>query len=47
MTIIEELKEYLKEKKYPLSKVAKDVEYFAKKEGLSAHANSIAVRFED
>ena len=30
-----------------LEKVHKDIELFAKKEGLTAHANSIAVRFED
>lgn len=29
-----------------LSKVHEDIEYFAKKEGLTAHANSISVRFE-
>jgi len=29
-----------------LSKVHKDIEYFAEKEGLTAHANSIKVRFE-
>ena len=33
--------------KEALEKVHKDIELFAKKEGLSAHANSIAVRFED
>ena len=30
-----------------LSKVHKDIELFAKQEGLTAHANSIAVRFEN
>ncbi len=30
-----------------LSKVHKDIELFAKEEGLTAHANSIAVRFEE
>ena len=30
-----------------LEKVHKDIEYFAKAEQLTAHANSIAVRFED
>lgn len=30
-----------------LKAIHKDVEFFAKKEGLTAHANSIAVRFED
>ncbi len=30
-----------------LEKVHKDIELFAKKEGLTAHANSIAVRFEE
>ena len=29
-----------------LSRVAEDVAYFATKEGLTAHANSIHVRFE-
>ena len=29
-----------------LEKVHEDIELFAKKEGLTAHANSIAVRFE-
>ena len=29
-----------------LSKVHEDIELFAKEEGLTAHANSIAVRFE-
>ncbi len=33
--------------KEALSKVHKDIELFAKKEGLSAHANSIAVRFDE
>ena len=33
--------------KEALEKVHKDIELFAKKEGLTAHANSIAVRFED
>ena len=32
--------------KEALEKVHKDIELFAKKEGLTAHANSIAVRFE-
>lgn len=32
--------------KEALTKVHADVEYFAKQEGLTAHANSIAVRFE-
>ena len=32
--------------KQALEKVHKDIELFAKKEGLTAHANSIAVRFE-
>ena len=32
--------------KEALSKVHKDIELFAKQEGLTAHANSIAVRFE-
>ncbi|WP_312652860.1 histidinol dehydrogenase [Aminipila sp.] len=30
-----------------LSKVADDIAYFAEKEGLSAHARSVSVRFED
>ena len=30
-----------------LKKVCKDVEYFAKKEGLTAHARSAVIRFED
>ena len=30
-----------------LAKVAKDVEYFAKKEGLTAHAKSAVIRIED
>ena len=30
-----------------LESVHKDIELFAKKEGLTAHANSIKVRFED
>ncbi len=30
-----------------LKKVCKDVEYFAKKEGLTAHAKSAVIRFED
>lgn len=30
-----------------LSKVAEDIAYFAEKEGLSAHARSVSVRFED
>ena len=30
-----------------LEKVCKDVEYFAKKEGLTAHAKSAVIRFED
>ena len=33
--------------KEALEKVHKDIELFAKKEGLTAHANSIAVRFDD
>ena len=33
--------------KEALENVHKDIELFAKKEGLTAHANSIAVRFED
>ena len=33
--------------KEALEKVHKDIELFAKKEGLTAHANSIAVRFEE
>ena len=33
--------------KEALEKVHKDIEMFAKKEGLTAHANSIAVRFND
>ena len=33
--------------KEALQKVHKDIEMFAKKEGLTAHANSIAVRFDD
>ena len=33
--------------KEALQKVHKDIELFAKREGLTAHANSIAVRFED
>jgi histidinol dehydrogenase len=33
--------------KEALEKVHKDIELFAKKEGLTAHANSIAVRFEN
>jgi histidinol dehydrogenase len=32
--------------KEALTKVHEDVEYFAKQEGLTAHANSVAVRFE-
>ena len=32
--------------KEALEKVHEDIELFAKKEGLTAHANSIAVRFE-
>jgi len=30
-----------------LSKIAKDVEYFATKEGLTAHAKSAVIRFDD
>ena len=30
-----------------VSKVAEDIAYFAEKEGLSAHARSVIVRFED
>ena len=30
-----------------LQKVHKDIELFAEKEGLTAHANSIRVRFEN
>lgn len=33
--------------KTALSKVAEDIAYFAEKEGLSAHARSVTVRFED
>ena len=33
--------------KNALSKVAKDVEYFAKKEGLTAHAKSAVIRIEE
>nr|WP_315022749.1 histidinol dehydrogenase [uncultured Aminipila sp.] len=33
--------------KTALSKVAKDIAYFAEKEGLAAHARSVTVRFED
>ena len=33
--------------KEALRKVAKDIEYFAKKEGLGAHAKSAVIRFED
>ncbi len=33
--------------KEALSKVARDVEYFAKKEGLTAHAKSAVIRIED
>ncbi len=33
--------------KEALGKVAKDIEYFAKKEGLTAHAKSAVIRFED
>jgi histidinol dehydrogenase len=33
--------------KEALTKVAKDVEYFAKKEGLTAHAKSAVIRIED
>ena len=30
-----------------LSKVARDVEYFASKEGLGAHAKSAVIRFDE
>jgi histidinol dehydrogenase len=30
-----------------LSKVANDIAYFAEKEGLSAHARSATIRFEE
>lgn len=33
--------------KNALSKVAEDIAYFAEKEGLSAHARSVTIRFED
>ena len=33
--------------KEALSKVADDIAFFAEKEGLSAHAKSATVRFED
>ena len=33
--------------KNALGEVARDVEYFAKKEGLTAHARSAVIRFED
>ena len=39
--------QYVYYDKNALAKVAKDVEFFAKKEGLTAHAKSAVVRFED
>ncbi len=39
--------QYIYYDKSALERVCKDVEYFAKKEGLTAHAKSAVVRFED
>ena len=39
--------QYIYYDKNALARVCKDVEYFAKKEGLTAHAKSAVVRFED
>ena len=39
--------QYIYYDKEALSEVARDVEYFAAKEGLTAHAKSAVVRFED
>ncbi len=39
--------QYIYYDKKALERVCKDVEYFAKKEGLTAHAKSAVVRFED
>ncbi len=39
--------QYIYYDKNALERVCKDVEYFAKKEGLTAHAKSAVVRFED
>ena len=39
--------DFIKKSKEALQRVHKDIEYFAKAEQLTAHANSIAVRFED
>lgn len=39
--------QYIYYEKSSLSEVAKDVEYFAKQEGLTAHARSAVIRFED
>jgi histidinol dehydrogenase len=39
--------QYIYYDKEALSEVARDVEYFASKEGLTAHAKSAVVRFED
>ncbi len=39
--------QYIYYDKSALSKVAEDVEFFAKQEGLTAHAKSAVVRFED
>ncbi|MBE6634991.1 MAG: histidinol dehydrogenase [Ruminococcaceae bacterium] len=39
--------QYIYYDKNALGEVARDVEYFAKKEGLTAHARSAVIRFED
>ena len=39
--------QYIYYDKDALKTVAKDVEYFAKNEGLTAHAKSAVIRFED
>ena len=39
--------QYIYYDKSALERVARDVEYFAKKEGLTAHAKSAVIRFED
>lgn len=39
--------QYIYYEKQSLAEVAKDVEYFANKEGLTAHAKSAVIRFED
>lgn len=39
--------QYIYYEKQSLAEVAKEVEYFAKKEGLTAHAKSAVIRFED